>query len=99
MRRSLILCALLSLSSCGILDYPMQVFDAETGRTIEVPLGDVIATSAEPVSESIETGVSAISGNGLIGAAFGAAAAALLGGAARSRKKITPQTEESATPT
>lgn len=78
----------------------MSIFDEETGETTEVALGDIVAASADPVSDTVATTVTGLTGgNGLLGAAAGAAAAALLGGAARRRKKKAEEvTEESPAP-
>ncbi len=70
----------------AVLDYPMSVFDDETGEETVVPLGDVIADNADGaggVVSGLLTGV-----NPLAAGAAGAAAAALFGGARRKKKKV-----------
>ena len=76
----------------------MSIFDEESGETTEVPVGDILSASSEPIGDTVATTVTGLTGgNGLLGAAAGAAAAALLGGAARRRKKkkAAEVTEES----
>ena len=89
MRSKLILSMALCwcITSCAVLDYPLSIFNEETGETTEVPLGDIIASSSESVGDTIATAVTGFTGgNGLLGVVAGAAAAALLGGAARRKK-------------
>ncbi len=68
----------------AVLDYPMSFFDEETGETVEVPLGDVIADQSDGVSGLVSNALGGVSP--LAAALGGGAAAALLGGARRKRK-------------
>ena len=83
------------LSGCAAMesvwDTTVSVFDAETGETSEVALGDMVADAAT----SDEAG-------GIIGTLLGAhpglaagagAAAAMLAGAARRKKKLKVEAE------
>jgi len=84
-----------SLSSCtavdSILDYPMSLFDEDTGETTEVPLGDVIADNADGVSGVVSDVLGGV--NPLVAILGGGAAAALLG-SARRKKKAALEKEE-----
>ena len=68
----------------AVLDYPMSFFDEETGETVEVPLGDVIADQGEGVASVVGNALGGV--NPLLGL-LGAGGAAALLGKARRRKK------------
>ena len=77
-----------SLSSCAvvepILDYPMSLFDDETGETVETTVGDAIADNADGVGSVVSDVLGGV--NPLVAVLGGGAAAALLGGARRKKK-------------
>ena len=75
----------------AVLDYPMSFFDEETGETVEVPLGDVIADQSDGVSGLVSNALGGV--NPLVAALGGGAAAALLGGARRKKKAQVVQAE------
>ena len=69
----------------AVLDYPMSFFDEETGETVEVPLGDVIADQSDSVGGVVTNALNGV--NPLVAVLGGGAAAALLGGARRKKKE------------
>ncbi len=77
-----------ALGGCSMLDpaldAPVQVVDPESGETIEVPIGDVIADNSEPVASAVGTAVSAI--NPALGLMAAGAIGTLLAGARRKKK-------------
>ena len=88
-----------ALSGCSamdaVLDYPMSFFDEETGETVEVPLGDVIADQSDGVSSVVGNALGGV--NPLLGLLGAGGAAALLGGARR-KKKAAAEAAEAPTP-
>lgn len=68
----------------AVLDYPMSFFDEESGETVEVPVGDLIADNADGVGGVVSDVLGGV--NPLLAAVGGGAAAALLGGARRKKK-------------
>ena len=96
MRSSLVALGLiLGLGSCAViepvLDYPMSLFDEETGETVETTVGDAIADNAEGVSGLVSNVLGDVHpGLALLG---GGAAAALFGKARRRRKKAAVSEE------
>ena len=75
----------------GVLDYPMSVFDDDSGEVVETTVGDALADNAEK-AEGVVSGL--LGGiNPLAGVAGGAAAAALFGAARRKKKKAAVVSE------
>lgn len=68
----------------AVLDYPMSFFDEETGETIEVPVGDVIADNADGVGGMVSDVLGGV--HPLAALLGGGAATALLGKARRKKK-------------
>lgn len=95
MRHSLAILLCVALSSCAmteaVLDYPMSFFDEETGETIEVPLGDVIADQGDGVAGIVGDALGGV--NPLLGLLGAGGAAALLGKARRKKKPVTVAAE------
>ena len=86
---SIVVALALLFSSCSamdaVLDYPMSFFDEETGETVEVPLGDLVADNSEGATSVVSNVLGGIHpGLGILG---GAAAAAAFGSAKRRKKK------------
>jgi hypothetical protein len=86
---SIVVALALLFSSCSamdaVLDYPMSFFDEETGETVEVPLGDLVADNSEGAASVVSNVLGGIHpGLGILG---GAAAAAAFGSAKRRKKK------------
>ncbi len=81
----------LSLTSCaalsGILDTPISIQNPVTGEHASVPLGDVIADNAQPVTGFIGSTLGTI--NPVLGVMASGAAGLLFAGARR--KKSTPE--------
>jgi hypothetical protein len=87
---SIVVALALLFSSCSamdaVLDYPMSFFDEETGETVEVPLGDLVADNSEGAASVVSNVLGGIHpGLGILG---GAAAAAAFGSAKRRKKKV-----------
>ena len=70
----------------AVLDYPMSFFDEETGETIEVPVGDVIADNADGVGGMVSDVLGGV--HPLAALLGGGAATALLGKARRKKKAV-----------
>lgn len=68
----------------SILDYPMSLFDEDTGETVEVAVGDAIADNADGIGNMVSNALGGVSP--LVALLGGGAAATLLGGARRKRK-------------
>lgn len=66
------------------LDGTYTVTDAE-GTTTEVPVGDIVANSAQPVGDIVGSLMGIVTGNPVIAAASAALIAALLAGARRKK--------------
>ncbi|QDP54781.1 MAG: hypothetical protein Unbinned5784contig1000_24 [Prokaryotic dsDNA virus sp.] len=101
MRSSFVAFCLVGLTGCSamesVLEYPVSLFDEETGEETTVPLGDLVADQSGTVGDTVTTAVTGLTGgNGLLGAALGAGAAALLGGARRKKKQAAEVVEEPA---
>ena len=90
MKAAFFACIIVSvLAGCAafdaVLDYPMSIFDDDSGEVVETTVGDAIADNAEK-AEGVVSGL--LGGiNPLAGVAGGAAAAALFGAARRKKKK------------
>jgi len=89
------------LTGCSIiepvLDYPMSLFDEETGETVETTVGDALADNSDGVGAVVSNALGGVSP--LAALLGGGAAAALLGGARRKKKaaalaKAAPPAEE-----
>ncbi len=78
---------LLVLSSCSLLDKTMDVFDPETGETVEVRVGDAMASAVEDNAGTVGDIVSTLTGNPMIGGGAAALLAAAAGAGLRKRKK------------
>ena len=85
----LILCAA-TLCGCAALDpvfdAPVHVADPDTGETVEVPLGDVIADSAAPVADTVGSIVGAVTP--VLGLMAAGAVGTLLAGARRKKQPV-----------
>ena len=96
---SIVVALALLFSSCSamdaVLDYPVSFFvDEETGETVEVPLGDLVADNSEGAASVVSNVLGGIHpGLGLLG---GAAAAAALGSARRKKKAASVESTDSA---
>jgi len=95
---SIVVALALLFSSCSamdaVLDYPMSFFDEETGETVEVPLGDLVADNSEGAASVVSNVLGGIHpGLGILG---GAAAAAALGSARRKKKAASVESTDSA---
>ena len=79
----------------AVLDYPVSFFvDEETGETVEVPLGDLVADNSEGAASVVSNVLGGIHpGLGILG---GAAAAAALGSARRKKKAASVESTDSA---
>lgn len=74
-----------SCSTVGaILDYPMSLFDEDTGETVETTVGDAIADNSDGVGSIVANALGGVSP--LVALLGGGAAATLLGGARRKKK-------------
>ena len=75
----------ISCSTMGaILDYPMSLFDEDTGETVETTVGDAIADNSDGVGSIVANALGGVSP--LVALLGGGAAATLLGGARRKKK-------------
>jgi len=96
---SIVVALALLFSSCSamdaVLDYPVSFFvDEETGETVEVPLGDLVADNSEGAASVVSNVLGGIHpGLGILG---GAAAAAALGSARRKKKAASVESTDSA---
>lgn len=92
MRRAIIIAAVAAgLSGCQLLDEQVPVVDHQGTVVGTTTVGDMIADSAEPVSNAAGSVVGAVSSNPILGGAAAAALATLLAGARRKRKGLTEE--------
>ena len=80
----------------AVLDYPMSFFDEETGETVEVPVGDLIADNADGVGGVVSDVLGGV--NPLVAVLGGGAAAALMGKARRKKTAVVAAPAEPEAP-
>jgi len=87
-RKAIVYTLALACVSCStldsFLDTPVAVTDQQTGQTVQAPLGDVVAETAEPVAETIGTIVGTF--NPVLGLMAAGAVGTLIAGARRKKQ-------------
>jgi len=79
-----LICAAAFLVSCSVFDTPIRVTDPITGKMTEVPLGNLVADNAAPVTDLIGSFVGSF--NPALGLMAGGALGLLFAGVRRKKK-------------